>query len=1527
MAEAAAISLATDAAKAMGQLLMDRTIDEMKLMWGLKDELEKLKSKFSNLQLFLKDIGSAKHADKRGQVNDWVLKVKDAVYVADDIMDDYDYEIIRREREQKKQFRGFFSRNNNPIVFRIRMSHRVRDALAMFDELDKNAQNMGLKQVEITKDGITGMSSNNEEGSDRLSQARQHAAANPNEFVGRKDEMKKLLEIMCSPSNEEAHISTVAILGLGGLGKTTFARCIYDSRDIDAHFEKKLWISVSDNFNIPRILNEMLEYVTSKKGDLSNIDAIINKLQEKLKNKKYLLVLDDVWCKDQELWSSLKNALQRIGGLPGCLILITTRLIEVTTRSRAVYTHLLRELSEEEGWALLKQRVSVGGTSPNFSILEEIGKKIVEKCKGVPLAIKAIGGILQSKQLPHEWELIEKSEIWDLPQNDENQILPSLRLTFDHLPSPSLKQCFAYCAAFCPRGYTMEKDELVAIWLAQGFLHGSEIKNLTMEEIGEKYLMVLLNYSLLDEVKGKEPGYKMHDLVYDLAVDVSGKDLLLWKPKDNQKIDRCRHLVMSNKKDVEALSNIPITKTLIKLRTISYGLPHNVLIHAKYLRTLSVDACDIKELPSSIGLLKHLRFLSVSYNPIQTLPDSIGKLYLLETLRLLGCYDMEVLPAILYRLTNLIHIPTTTLMLASRGLVELTNLHTLPCLALGDDEDGWSIDELGGLHKLMGEIHISGLERVKTKENARKADLAGKAKVSNITLAWASRRDEISGGSNDEDVLDGLQPHPNITSLELKNFFGLTLPSWMLRMAVVSEGGSSPSLLKNLTSLKLVNCRRCRVLPTLGHLPCLKYLFLSELKVEIIGSDFYVVPLSENSNKVNRVSFPSLTELEISEFDSLKTWVLPSTGEETIVFPLLDVIKLTNCPELENFPALDYFQSLKTLQLYKVGVQSLEITKQNPSSMLSPEVNLKLETLKIDNCEKLVSIPRELQFDAPLKTMIVKSCPALTSVSNLFTGRGEKRASLATFTIEGRTPDFSNSSVNHVSFPSLIELQITGCKALKTCVLPPSADATNVFPRLEVLQVVNCPELETLPTLNSQSLKKVEIKNLGIRSFSIASPTANMKLEILEISDCEKLVSLPSELQFAASLKTMKVTGCPALTSFPNDLFQGLVSLSELSIYRCEKLVSLPSSLQFAASLKTMKVTDCPALTSFPNDLFQGLVSLSELSIYRCQQLVSLPSELQFVASLKTVEVTNCPALTSLPNDLFNGLTSLSQLTIERCEALSNIPTSLEKCVSLAKLTILDCHALTSLPNELFNGLASLSDLRIDSCKALSNIPTSLEECVSLATLAIEDCPSINGPTPDFSKLKGLQQLHKRGNPIELMISMLKAIEHLPELTTLRTGGFSDEEEQELYFSDVSPILQNQSLRELYLYGSPNIKSLPEQLQLLTQIKSLWIWDFDDVEELPEWVGRLSSLEELELALCEKLKEIPSKEVFLQMTRLRKLRILCCPILGESCVKDVGSDWTKISHIPSIYMDGYDGKKFAFVRLTLLVLFLSWECQ
>ncbi|KAK9713872.1 hypothetical protein RND81_06G056400 [Saponaria officinalis] len=1181
MAEAALLGLATNAAMAMGQLLKARAIDEMKLAWGLKDELEKLQTKFSDLQPFLMDVGSAKHADQRTQVTAWLQKVKDAAYCADDIMDDYAYELLRRELEQnkrfKKKFRDFFSRHN-PFIFRVKMSHKVSNALAIFDDLESKAKNIGLKQVDMTRDGIAGTWTDNYD----------------------EDDEEKLLEMLCHPSNQERQISTIAIIGIGGLGKTTFARRLHDEKVHD-HFEKRLWISVSEPFVIKTILNEMVESVTSKKEVLDNVDTIIKRLQEKLKKKKYLLVLDDVWCTDQELWSSLKNALQRIGGLQGSVILITTRINEVATRSGAVHRHFLKGLSEDESWNLLKQKAFTDGTSPNISILEEVGRRIVNKCEGVPLAIKAIGAILQSKQYPREWEAIENSDVWDLPQSDQNQILPSLRLSFNHLPSPAMKQCFAYCAVFL-KNYNLEKDELVDIWLAQGFLHGSEKRNLTMEEVGEEYVKVLHNYSLFQEVVEEDDDddddddtrYKMHDLVHDLAVDVSGKEVLFWKSKD-QEIDNCRHLVLTDAAVVEAVSQLPITNTLRKLRTISGGLPPNVLAYAKYLRTLTVDACEIKEVPSSIGLLKHLRFLSLSYNPIETLPDTIGKLYLLQTLRLLGCDSMKVLPTAVYRLVKLIHIPTTTSMHASRGLQQLAELQTLPHLALSSDDDKWSIDELETLNKLRGEIHISGLEHVKTKEKARKADLAGKTNVSKLILVWAKKREELTTGSYDEDVLDGLQPHPNITSLELRNFYGLMFPSWMMRMAVISKDGSSPTPLNNITSLKLRSCRRCQTLPKLGQLPCLKYLTLSKLNIECIENDFYGVP----------------------------------------------------------------------------------------------------------------------QYQ-------------------------------------------SNSSVKHASFPSLMKLEISKCHSLKTWVPPPSGEATNVFPCLEVLRVTNCPELETMPALDFQSLKKLKLRNVGIQSFSVGSPKVNLMLETLEISLCKKLVSLPSELRSSASLKTMKVTDCPDLTSLPDDLFYGLTSLNDLCISRCE---------------------------------------------------------------------------------------------------------------------------------------------------ALNNIPTSLEGCTSLTTLRIEDCPSINGPLPDFSKLQNLEELYKNGNPIELMISMMKAVEHLPCLTTLEIGRFKDEEEQEKYFSNVTPIQRNQSITDLYLEGNPNIESLPEQLKLLTGIKVLAIRNFDDLAELHIWVAHLSSLEELWLGRCSNLKHLPSKEVFLQMTRLRELHIWECPILAESCGNVDAPDWSKISHIPFVEMD------------------------
>ncbi|KAK9725917.1 hypothetical protein RND81_05G177400 [Saponaria officinalis] len=912
-------SIYIDAAKGIAHSIIGRASEEIRLAWGFKDELEKLRRKFEYVEAFLEDLGRSKQAQQSKLVDAWLNRFKNLAFMADNVMDEYAYEMLRRKLQLKlkmndgfsKMFRNCFT---STALFRIRMSLKVREMLSLFDELDVEAEHIGLRQVEVAQDAVRGTALINADGRS-WNQAREHAlsADGCNGFVGRKDDMTKLIETLCVSFNEVSHLPMAAIVGIGGLGKTTLARRLYDHHEIDTQFgDSKVWICVSENFNITRLLNEMVEAVTSNKGDLSNKDGILRKLEEKLKGKK-------------------------IGGLPGSVILITTRKKEVPNAARAVYIHELEGLSEGESWDLFKHKVFISDGSD----LEEIGRRIVNKCKGVPLAINVIGCLLKSKQFSRrEWEAIETSELWELPQG-RNQILPSSLLSFNHLPSPSLKQCFVFCAVF-PKDRVIEKDVLIALWSAQGFLHipSFETRKLTEECIGEEICSVLLNYLFLQEEETEQDevlSYKMHDLMHDLAIYVSSRDLLLIRElEDRQKDGDYRHLVFTSKKDEhELLSKFPDVKTLRKLRTISFEGVHsnNWWVRARYLRTLVLRSTELSE------------FLDLSYNPIRTLPNSICKLYHLETLGLIDCKKLTKLPTVLARLVNLRHILTTTPMCASKGLAELKNLQTLPHLALNDDAQGWTIDELGSLHELRGEI--------------------------------SKDREETSQGNSDEDVLDGLQPHPGITSLELKNFYGKTFPSWIMNMAVVTPEiiGGNARALNSLTMLKLQNCRNCQTLPTLGHLPFLRTLILTELEVETIGSDFYTSDLRNGSV----TAFPSLRKLVISGFPWLTTWMVPSQ-EVTSVFPCLEHLQVKDCYALKSIPGLHY-ESLTHLELHQLrSLELLDITKAfvGLTSLhmcgMSLLTRLPEELLIMYDCQDLVSIPTSVVECTSLEMLRIFHC-------------------------------------------------------------------------------------------------------------------------------------------------------------------------------------------------------------------------------------------------------------------------------------------------------------------------------------------------------------------------------------------------------------------------------------------------------------------------------------------------------------------------------------------------------------------------
>ncbi|KAL5718983.1 hypothetical protein ACHQM5_011827 [Ranunculus cassubicifolius] len=247
-----------------------------------------------------------------------------------------------------------------------------------------------------------------------------------------------------------------------------------------------------------------------------DLDPLQKRLKELLNGKKFLLVLDDVWSENLDLWENFRFSLNC--GANGSSIIITTRLPNVATIMGTHSRYELKPLSDEYCWALFQAR-AFGMESENES-LQAIGRQIVEKCRGVPLVAKALGGTLRFEHDEIRWKSVRDSEIWELKQ-DKDDILPSLRLSYNPLPS-YLRQCFVYCSIY-PKDHEIEVAELIQLWMANEFLQSDG--RMELEDVGNHIFNQLVLRSFLQDVKknwkGKPIRCEMHDLMHDLACSVA----------------------------------------------------------------------------------------------------------------------------------------------------------------------------------------------------------------------------------------------------------------------------------------------------------------------------------------------------------------------------------------------------------------------------------------------------------------------------------------------------------------------------------------------------------------------------------------------------------------------------------------------------------------------------------------------------------------------------------------------------------------------------------------------------------------------------------------------------------------------------------------------------------------------------------------------------------------------------------------------------------------------------------------------
>ena len=339
----------------------------------------------------------------------------------------------------------------------------------------------------------------------------------------------------------------------------------------------------------------------------------------------------------------------------------------------------IHQLKEDHSWQVFAKHAMQNDSSTLNSELKEIGLRIVEKCKGLPLALETEGSLLHSKSSVSDWECVLRSEIWDLSIED-SKIIPALLLSYFHLPS-HLKRCFSYCALF-PKDYGFCKKSSILLWMAQNFLHCSQ-QCKSPEEVGEQYFNDLLSRSFFQQItRYNKTCFIMHDLLIDLAKYVSGELCFRLGVDSAERVPKTIHHFSIGKDPVEyhecrSLCDAKRLRTFISLFGNCVMSIQELISNFKFLRVLSLCWCyNIKEVPDTIGDLIHLRSLDLSRTCIKRLPDSTCSLCNLHMLKLNKCFDLKELPSTLNELTDLrrLELIGTTLTKAPLLLGKMKNL-------------------------------------------------------------------------------------------------------------------------------------------------------------------------------------------------------------------------------------------------------------------------------------------------------------------------------------------------------------------------------------------------------------------------------------------------------------------------------------------------------------------------------------------------------------------------------------------------------------------------------------------------------------------------------------------------------------------------------------------------------------------------------------------------------------------------------------------------------------------------------------
>uniref|UniRef100_A0A804L563 Uncharacterized protein n=1 Tax=Musa acuminata subsp. malaccensis TaxID=214687 RepID=A0A804L563_MUSAM len=940
---------------------------------GVKKEIETLHRRLETIKVYLQDADRKRHDS--AAIDAWVRKLKDVMCDADDVMD-----LCMMEGGRLLEAPRSASAVSSPLRFvsscfrcakyRHEIAGRIR---ALDDRLKKMAEDNAIIstlqltiQVPQIYETVSHATSHLEVKGDIVGAQIEIAAEN---LIGR------ILE------EDQQKCRVFGIVGMGGIGKTTLARKIFNDERIKDNFPIRKWLYVPKNYSDTDLLKELIRCVAERsEGGEPKAETFKGKSRAELEPKlaslltsNFFLVLDDVWSAN--VWTDL---LRRpiITGEASSTILVTTRTVNVAKIMKCRYTHPVEKMDEESGWKLLRKIVFEAGEEAEIAGLEDTGTRIVEMCDGLPLAIKAMGGVLSPKEKTKaEWENVLRSDAWSMNSTDK-ELPRALHLSYEDFP-PHLKQCFLYCSLY-PEKSDLYYKEIVRLWVAEGLIlkQGDRL----VEDIAEEYYRELVCRSLLqvNPSYADHSYFSMHDLYRTLGANLMQEEGIsivhgrTFTTNTNTKIRRLSVSKMGHRLELpDEVMRHKCLRTLILADSFNtLTIEENLLRSLPHLRVLDLSNTSIEGIPDFIGDLLHLRYLNLNGTSVQEIPESIGRLANLQTLNVSECESLRKLPMAITRLHNLrcLHMEQTPLTHIPKGIRKLDKVNNLQGFVVGHEDptkpgQGCALEELQSLCKLSC-LSISSLERAV----AGASVLAEKPFLKELTLdntrvegaTWSE--EQIQGA---EKICNELSPPSSLRDLALEQFPALRLP-------VVH--GAAP----------------------LGTLPKLKFLNISGAKaLKTIGPEF----VGHSS-----LAFPKLETLQFINMPKWEEWSLgwaeeAGNGTQPKLLPNLKNCLLKDCPKLKALPqGLSYATNLKGLSLRQT-YELREITNLPLADKLEVTNNMMLSRISDLSAVKYLKV----YYDCPslenvenlhsLRHLFVKCPPTMTHLPPWLSGLVDERQS------------------------------------------------------------------------------------------------------------------------------------------------------------------------------------------------------------------------------------------------------------------------------------------------------------------------------------------------------------------------------------------------------------------------------------------------------------------------------------------------------------------------------------------------------